>query len=739
MHSPSTSDERPDPDALLDQLQREEAKQKRGKLKIFFGACAGVGKTYAMLQAAQVRARAGADVVIGVVVTHGRQETLALLGKLEILPMRRIAYRGHVLEEFDLDGALARKPTLLLIDELAHANAPGARHAKRWQDVEDILEAGIDVYSTLNVQHLESLNDIVGQITGIEVRERVPDHVFQGADEVTLVDLPVDELLERLRVGKVYMQKQAEHAARNFFRKGNLIALRELALRRTADRVDEQMRVYRADRAITPVWQAHERLLVCIGPGPESIALVRAAGRLAHSLKADWVAVHVETPTLQRRSIAQRECTLSALKMAQELGAETLTLEGAQRSGEVASLLMHYAQVRNVSKLVMGASHNKKRAWYTFRSSLADTLITQASSIDIILIAADTLHARLQDEAREASPNITQPEELLQDRQPNQTQPRDQASTQSLSSATKNTQKQDSDARESASNLIFSGHASTYRKVRSYIEVLAVCGFTTLLIGVLFKPFDLTNKVMLYLLGVVWLATRLGRWPAVLASFLNVAAFDFFFVPPHASWSAAGTQYVLTFVGMLVTALVISHFTSSLRQQALRAIYRERRTSAMYAMAGELGSALTVEQIVETGSRHVHEIFRAQVAILLPDSHDHIQQKTLDPSPGLVLPDTLLDLGIAQWVYDQQKPAGAGTNTLSAAAALYMPLRAPMRTRGVLALIMQDSRLLALPEQGHLLDAFTSQIALALERVHYLEIAQDALIKIETERLLKKT
>jgi K+-sensing histidine kinase KdpD len=291
---------RPDPDELLDKLQRDEEKRQRGKLKVFFGASAGVGKTYAMLQAARRRQTDGVDVLVGIAETHGRSETAALLEGLEVLPLAHIEYRGRKLGEFDLDAALARKPQLILVDELAHSNVQGARHLKRWQDVYELLDAGIDVYTTVNVQHLESLNDVVGQITGIRVWETVPDRVFDRADEVTLVDLPAEELLDRMRDGKVYMAQQAERAVRNFFRKGNLIALRELALRRTADRVDAQMREYRADRSIQRIWQARERLLVCVGPGPEAPILVRAAARLASALKADWLAVYVETPKLQR-------------------------------------------------------------------------------------------------------------------------------------------------------------------------------------------------------------------------------------------------------------------------------------------------------------------------------------------------------------------------------------------------------------------------------------------------------
>src|SRR6202795_948215 len=343
---------RPNPDELLGKLQREEEKRHRGRLKIFFGASAGVGKTYAMLLAARSRKEQGDDVVIGIVETHGRSETAALLEDLEQLPLANMLYRGHALQEFDLDAALQRHPQLVLVDELAHSNVPGARHLKRWQDVHELLDAGIDVYTTVNVQHLESLNDIVGQITQIRVFETVPDRVLDQPDEVTLGALPPGTLLERLRHGKVYMPQQAEPAVRNFFRKGNLIALRELGLRRTADRVDAQDRKYRADRSISRIWQARERLIACIGPGPESATLVRSAARLAASLKAGWVAVYVETPKLQRLPDVWRKRTLDALKLASELGAETVTLDGA----DAAATLVAYARMRNVSKIVAGAS-----------------------------------------------------------------------------------------------------------------------------------------------------------------------------------------------------------------------------------------------------------------------------------------------------------------------------------------------------------------------------------------------
>ncbi|MCQ0029579.1 sensor histidine kinase KdpD [Burkholderia glumae] len=676
---------RPNPDQLLDKLQREEEKQQRGRLKIFFGASAGVGKTYAMLRAARSRADEGVRVLVGIVETHGRRETAALLDGLDLLAPRVIEHRGRRLEEFDLDAALERRPQLVLVDELAHSNLPGSRHLKRWQDVHELLDAGIDVYTTVNVQHLESLNDVVGAITGIRVWETVPDRVFDAADEVTLVDLPADELLERMRDGKVYLPQQAERAVRNFFRKGNLIALRELALRRTADRVDAQMREYRADRSIARIWQARERLLVCVGPGPEAPTLVRAAARLAAGLKADWIAVYVETPRSQRLDDARRRRPLDALKLAAELGAETVTLAG----GDAVAALIGYAQVRNVSKLVAGGSPRTGFARRLARP-FGERLAERAGDLDLML-----LRTSAQDEARRAP----------------------------------------SDAGALAWRDAFLRLAGERSPPRHYAVAAAICAVLTGIASLAQTRLDLTNLVMLYLLGVVFSAVRLGRGPGVMQSFLSVAAFDFFFVPPQMSLSVSDTQYLLTFFGMLLTSLVISHLTSSLTRAAGLAERRERRTGAMYAMARELAAALTAEQIVEIGSRHVAEVFRARVAMLLPDSADQVRQKIENPDEALTLTGAALDSDVGQWVYDQQKPAGRGTDTLPAAQARYLPLKAPMRTRGVLAVVTQDARELDMPEQQRMLDAFAAQIALALERVHYVEIARDALVSMESERL----
>jgi two-component system sensor histidine kinase KdpD len=664
------NDQRPDPDALLNELKREEEEAQRGRLKIFFGACAGVGKTYAMLVAAASRLAEGVDVIVGVVETHGRSETAGLLQGLTVLPARKIDYRGRELDEFDLDAALARQPALILIDEFAHSNVPGSRHPKRWQDVEELLAAGIDVYTTLNVQHLDSLNDVVGQITGIVVRETLPDRVFDRAEEVTLVDLPPDELLARLRAGKVYLPTQARRAGQNFFRKGNLLALRELALRRTADRVDAQMRAYRADQAIQPAWHARERLLVCLGPGPGGDKLVRSARRLAASLDADWLCVYVETARLHRLSDARRDRVLKVLKLAQELGAETSVLAGA----ELADTLLAYASSRNVSKLVVGRS--MRGAWLQRLSpSLVDRLSQHARDVDVYVVALET--------SEEPTP------------------------------------------RRGSGGLLFDERSERRKRV-GIMAAVGGCALATAAAALLAPYFDLSNVIMLYLLGVVLVAMRFGRGPGVLASFLSVAAFDFIFVPPRLSFSVSDTQYLLTFVVMLIVALIISQLTARLGFEAHIATYRERRTRALYDLGRELAGALTASQIVESGISYVGALFNAQCRVYLPDSQEQVRVAGAGAAG---------DTGVAQWVFDHQQPAGLGTDTLPSSPDLYVPLKAPMRTRGVLALKPEDLHQVFLPEQQRLLETCAAQIALALERVHYVEVAQDAIVAMESERL----
>lgn len=666
-------DTRPDPDELLKRLQEEETQASRGKLKIFFGASAGVGKTYAMLSAARQQLLQGVDVVIGVVETHGRMETEVMTDGVARLPLREMSYRNRVLKEFDLDGAMARKPGLILVDELAHSNAAGTRHPKRWQDVEELLAAGINVYTTINVQHIETLNDVVGGITGIRVWETVPDKVFDTADEVVLVDLPPDELLQRLKEGKVYLPHQAERAIQNFFRKGNLIALRELALRRTADRVDGQMLKYRRDKLVASVWQTRESLLVCVGPGHNAEKVVRSAARNAARLDMLWHAVYVETPALQRLPEKQRQHILKALKLAQDMGAQTATLSGS----DPVDVLVGYARAHNLAKVVVGRT--LARPWRYGRRSFADRLGAHAPELDILQVARD--------------------------------EPR------SAHSPRRRVEEAEAGGRERT-------------PWQSFAKSGAACAATTGVAALLFPLFDLANIVMLFLLAVVLVAVRYGRGPAVFASFLSVAAFDFFFVPPRFSFAVSDVQYLLTFAVMLAVGLITGQLTAGLKYQARVATHRESRVRALYEMAQELSGALMPEQIAQICYRFVEYGFDARAALLLADPDNRL----LPPLDANDKASTV-DLGIAQWAYDHNQEAGLGTDTLPGSAVLYLPLQAPMRVRGVLAIEPQRSRRLMVPEQRRLLDTSCRLIAIALERVHFVEVAQNTTVQMESERL----
>jgi two-component system sensor histidine kinase KdpD len=672
--------QRPDPDLLLAKVKREEQEARRGTLRIYFGASAGVGKTYAMLVAARKLVSEGCAVLVGVVETHGRAETAALLEGLEVLPLKRIEYRGNARAEFDLEVALSRHPPLILIDELAHSNAPGTRHPKRWQDVDELLAAGIDVFSTLNVQHLESLNDVVGGITQVRVRETVPDKVFDAADEVVLVDIPADELLARLKAGKVYVAPQAEQAAQHFFRKGNLMALRELALRRTADRIEGDVQAYRVDQSIESVWKTATALLTCVGPDAAAERVVRAAARLAGQLNTEWHAIYVETPSLQRLAPGKREKILANLNLARQLGATTAVIASAQ----IAESIIAYARKHNLSKLVIGRDPIR-RLWPWQRSS-GQQLAVLAPDIDLIEIG----------------------------REENSTPGR---------------------GRESAPLPHAADLESTERRTAKHLRYLWAalsCVSVTLLSVPLAEHFDRSNIVAIFILAVVLVGVRLGRGPAALAAVLNVCAFDFFFVPPRFSFAVSDVQYLLTFCIMLAVGLITGQLTAGLRFQARVASHREERARALYKFARDLSSAVHVEQVVKISADSIQRTFRANAALLLPEVAGRLT--TAPPGPASEAGLTV-EIGTAQWAYDRGQPAGFGTDTLPGSDVLYIPLRAPAKARGVLAVKAHNRRLLRIPEQRQLLDTFAALIAIVLERVHYVGIAQDALLKMESERL----
>lgn len=676
-----TDDHRPDPDALLAQVESENKKASRGRLKIFFGASPGVGKTYAMLQAARQQLSLGADVLVGLVETHQRADTASLLDGLEQLPLRQVAHRNRTLHEFDLDAALKRQPQLVLVDELAHTNAPGSRHPKRWQDVEELLGAGIDVYSTINVQHLESLNDVVGRITGARVWETVPDSIFDSADEVVLVDLPPDELLSRLKAGKVYLPQQADRAMQNFFRKGNLIALRELALRRTADRVDVDVLAWRKEQAVKAVWPMRESLLVCLRPAVGAERLVRSAARLAGQLQVPWHALYVETPRLQRLPEAERARILKALHLAHTLGAQITN----QAADDSADTIVAYAREHNLGKVLLGREQPRAWWWQRLRPGLAQRLLARAPDLDIMQLAS-------------AGVDGERPAE------------------------------RSGDAADAASPH----HSLQGQGVRHYALALASIVAISLAALPLHGVFDQVNIVMLYLLAVMFAAFKFGRNPAIAAAVLGVALFDFFFVAPRMNMAVSDLQYLITFGVMLAVATTTAHLTSTLRFQRDVARSRERRISSLYVMARELSAVLTAEQIEAIAQNFVQQGFQAQAVLLQQGMQDKLA------APANVPANMPLDIAIAQWALDHNEAAGLGTDTLPSAPVLYLPLQAPMRTRGILAVQPRRQPWLPSPEQERLLQAGASLVAIAIERLHYTEVAQGALLQMESEQLRNK-
>jgi len=669
---------RPDPDQLLQHVQAEEARARRGRLRIFFGASAGVGKTYAMLEAARAIAAAGTEVVLGYIEPHGRIETERLAEGLERLPTLSVCYRDITRAEFDLDAALLRHPAILLVDELAHSNlvggVPAPRHPKRWQDVEELLEAGIDVWTTVNVQHLESLNDLIVQTTGVQQRETLPDHVFEKADEVELIDLPPDDLLTRLRTGKIYLQADAQNAVERFFRKPNLMALREIALRRVADRVEAAARASAGTERAPRSRLASDRVLVATGPDAQSEQLIRVGKRLADALDADWTVVYVETPALLKLSEVQRNRRIELLRLGESLGAETVTLDGPT----AVEALLEYAETRHITRLIVGAP-KRYGLRALLRPSTAIELARRARGFDVITVAATEAVAA---DARRGPP-----------------------ASERLASPIR------------------------WRRYGGAVALAAAC---TLVAFGMYPYLDTVNLVMVYLLGVTIAGLRLGRGPSALCSVLSVASFDFFFVPPRFNFAVSDAQYLVTFGVMLLISLVIATLMASVRQQTRVSGARERRTAMLYAMSRELAAARGTANMCRIAVRHVAEVFQCEVVVLLPDAGGRLR------FPGDPPGDTALrgaDLAVAQWVTDHGRQAGLGTDTLAAAPALYVPLGDAERPLGVLAVLPENRRRVMLPEQRHLLETFAGQIGLALERAQLAEQAESARVSAEGESL----
>ena len=664
---------RPDPDRLLTQAPNEEIAAKRGKLKVFLGYAAGVGKTYAMLEAAHQRKDEGVDVVVGHIETHQRAETEELVAGLELILRRQAEYQHVILPEMDVDAVLARHPALALVDELAHTNAPGSRHPKRYQDVFELLNAGIDVYTTLNIQHLESLNDVVAQITGIQVRETIPDKVLDEVSELEVIDLPPDELLQRLSDGKVYIAEQAARALKKFFRKGNLTALREIALRRAAEHVDDQMRAYMQDSSIRGPWPATERILVCVSYNEFGERLVRSTRRLADKLSAEWFAIHVEPPNQAVLPASRREQMIANLRLAEELGAHTKITPSGNSIASIAETIIAYARKHNITKIVVGRPIHPR--WFDLvRGSLVNELIYQSGDIDIHVVTSN------------------QPEHIPVEEIP----------------------------------LRF------HSRLSAYLSSIVLTVLATVIGHFFGRAISPTNLVMLYLLTVVVVAVFFGRGPSMLASLLGVLAFDFFFVPPFYTFAVNDTEYVLTFIGLFIVGVVVSALTVSAREQAQAAQRREADTALLYSLSRELTATDSLEAILKAVQDHLEADFGRDIVFYIFQAGS---MRAVTAPDALYLQPGDLEMGLANWVFQHAEPAGAGTHTQPSAEPYFIPLKTSKQTVGVLSLKPHDLNRFLDPDKNRILEAIANQAAQAVDRVLLAEQSRQMKLLQATEKL----
>ena len=660
-------DQRPSPEALLEAADKEG----RGRLKIFLGAAPGVGKTYEMLQAAQAKRREGVDIVIGVVETHGRRETEALLAGLEVLPRRRVDYRGRILEEMDLDAILTRRPKLVLVDELAHTNAPGGRHPKRYLDVEELLSAGIDVYTTLNIQHVESLNDVVAQITRIRVRETVPDSILDHADDIEIVDLAPDDLIQRLKEGKVYVPQQAERAIRHYFLPGNLTALRELALRRTAQRVDEQMLSYMRAHAISGPWAAGDRVLVCVSEDPAGAALIRYAKRLADRLHAPWTAFYVETTRYHRLTEPERDRIADCLRLAEKLGGQAMVIPGARIVDE----LMGYAEANNITHIVIGKSERSR--WFEMvHGSVVRDLLRRAGSISVHVIAGE------HEGAIPAKTVATRP----------------------------------------------GGEPFDLTPYLATTGIVAVA----LGVGLVLQQFlSVTNISLVFLTAVLVSAIRFGLLPSLFGCLISVLAYNFFFLPPIYTFTIADPENVVALFFFLVVAVIASNLAGRTRNQVIAARGRARMTEELFAFSRKLAGIGTLDDLLWATVYQIALMLKVRVVLLLPEGDGIAVRAGYPPEDTL----DQADLAAARWTWEHKRPAGRGADTLPGAKRLFLPFRTGRGPVGVLGIDRDEPGPLLTPDGRRLLDALADQAAIAIERTTLAEDIDRARVMAETEKL----
>jgi two-component system, OmpR family, sensor histidine kinase KdpD len=665
-------EQRPSPEALLEAARREEGRV--GKLRIFVGAAPGVGKTYEMLQQARARKNDGYDTVVGVVETHGRRETEALLDGLEAIPRRHVEYKGQWLDEMDLDGIIARQPQIVLVDELAHTNAPGSRHPKRYLDVEELLRHGIDVYSAVNIQHIESLNDVVAQITNVRVRETIPDSVFDRADAVELVDLTPDDLIQRLKEGKVYVPKQAERALEHFFSSANLTALRELALRRTAERVDEQLLTQMQARAIPGPWAAGERILVCISEDPRAAGLVRYAKRLADRLHGPWTALYVESRRSLQYTEEERDRIADTLRLAETLGGEAITTPSADR--RIADDVIGYAQSHNVTQIIIGKS-SRSRWFEILHGSVVHDLVRRSGNIGVHVIAGDTV-------AGEPIPKKT----------------------------VRTAEGPDFDP-------------------RPYLVALG-CVAMAAGAGMVIQPWlGIENVDLVFLTAVVGIAVRYGLWPSLAASIAASLCYNFFFLPPIHTFTITDPTNVAAFFFFIVMAVIVSNVAARVRTQAVTAMSRARATESLYAFSRKLAGAGTLDDVLWATAYQTALMLKVRVVLLLPESGSIAVKAGYPPEDML----DAADLAAATWAWENDRPAGRGSDTLPGARRLFLPMHTGRGAVGIFGIDSDKAGPLLTPDQRRLLDALMDQSALAVDRVRLVEDLDRAKRTTEADRL----
>src|SRR6267378_2605122 len=660
---------RPSPEALLAAAKQEG----RGRLKIFLGAAPGVGKTYEMLLAAQARRRDGIDVVVGVVEAHGRRETEALLEGLEVIPRQQVEYKGHLLAEMDLDAILKRRPQLVLVDELAHTNAPGSRHPKRYLDVEEIIAAGIDVFATLNIQHVESLNDVVARITRIRVRETVPDGILDQADDIEVIDLSPEDLIKRLREGKVYVPQQAERAIRHYFSQGNLTALRELALRRTAQRVDEQLLSHMRAHAIAGPWAAGERVLVCVSEAPSTAGLIRYARRVADRMQVPWTAIYVETARTQRLANAECDRIADFLRLAERLGASTITIPGRNIAEEV----LAYATANNITQIVIGKS-SRSRWFEMMHGSVVHELVRKTGQISVHVISADDSES-VPPKSVQARPKI----------EPIRVEP-------------------------------YLGSAAL---------VAAALG-----VGLLLKQFiDVQSISLVFLTAVLCSAIVWGLWPSLFAAIASMLAYNFFFLPPLYTFTVGDPENVLALFFFLIVAVIVSNLTARTRTQVFTARSRAKTTAELYAFSRKVAGIGALDDLLWATAYQISSMLNVRTVLLMPLK----EHEGLEVASGYPPEDRLddADMAAARWTWEHNRAAGRGADTLPGGKRLFLPLRTGSGPVGVIGIDRDAPGPLLTPDERRLLDALCDQGAVAIERISLAKGLDEARVLAETERL----